>query len=82
MGEGHRYPENVKVSTLVAHLNTMDFGHAEKARADAAEKRLADLRAWAVEIAEGQRDSHEGRRVAGDFRAVVYRIDGEDGESK
>lgn len=52
------------------------------ARTDAAEKRLADLRAWADDIAEGQRDSPEGRRVAGDFRAVVYRIDGEDGESK
>lgn len=51
-------------------------------RGGAAEKRLADLRAWAVEIAEGQSDSKEGRRVAGDFRAVVYRIDGEDGESK
>lgn len=45
------------------------------ARADAAEKRLADLRAWAEEIANGQSDTPEGRRVAGDFRAVVYRID-------
>ncbi len=49
---------------------------AEKARGDAAEKRLADLRAWADELANGQSDSPEGRRVAGDCRAVVYRIDG------
>lgn len=46
---------------------------------DAAEKRIADMRAWAIEIAEGQSDSPEGRRVAGDFRAVVYRIDEKEG---
>lgn len=80
MGNGHRYPENVKTSTLIAHLRTMDFGDSEKARADAAEKRLADLRAWADALANGQSDSPNGLRVAGDFRAVVYRIDGEEGQ--
>lgn len=50
-----------------------------RAERDAAEKRIADLRAWADEIAEGQSNSPEGRRVAGDFRSVVYRIDEKEG---
>lgn len=47
---------------------------AEHRRAEAAERRLADLRAWADELANGQSDTREGRRVAGDFRAVVRRM--------
>lgn len=67
---------NWKPSTIAADLVVWAEHVAElAARADAAEKRLADLRAWAEEIANGQSETAEGRRVAGDFRAVVYRID-------
>lgn len=56
------------------------FALLQRAEAErgTAEQRLRDLRTWAAEIAEGQSDTPEGRRVAGDFRAVVYRIDGEE----
>jgi hypothetical protein len=87
MGEGHRYPENVKVSTLVAHLNTMNFGAAEKARADAAGKRLADLRVWADDIVKRSREEapkHPGKAnttwtILSVLEWVVARIDGKEG---
>ena len=43
MGEGHAYPENVKTSTLVAHLNTMRFPHESAARAEQATIRAEHL---------------------------------------
>ena len=87
MGKGHRYPESVKVSTLVAHLNTMDFGATEKARADAAEKRLADLRTWADDIVKRSREEapkHPGKAnttwtILSVLEWVVARIDGKEG---
>ena len=62
----------------------------EKARAEKAEKRLADLRAWADDIVKRSREEapkHPGKAdttwtILSVLEWVVARIDGKDGESK